>query len=133
MTVKQAFYEVCEKPVEVDRSGGGYVSLYVGVPYYGGPEEGGWWGHDTSCLAYQWVEGEKEADAAVERVRRLAEELGQQAKTEFGDYCLKQTEWLEARGLDDDFLPEVNGEETYFVTREQQPRSLESTGSRHYE
>lgn len=42
-------------------------------------------------------------------------------------------EWLEARGLDADYLPEPDGELSYFVTIEDQPGSSESRGCRHYE
>ena len=126
----EAFFTVCN---EAKPAQGHYVSLYVDVPFYGGPEEGGWWGHDCSLVAYQWCSTEEEVEAKREAVEKLAKEKSEQAKREFGEHCLRQTEWLEARGLDDSFLPEVDGEERYYVVIEDTPGSQESQGCRHYE
>ena len=64
---------------------------------------------------------------------RLTEELNQEEKNRFGDHCLNTMEWLELRVLDADFLPEVDGESTYFVVVEERAGQSESRGCRHYE
>lgn len=130
MSTREAFFTVCDdaKPAESH-----YLSLYVSVPYYGGPEEGGWWGSDTHLVAYKHFDTKEALEAAREKVEALAEELNQQAHREFGDRCLREMEWLEARGLDADYLPEVDGESSYSVVTEEVPGSMVSQGCRHYE
>lgn len=130
MSIKEAFFSVCAdaKPAESH-----YLSLYVQVPYYGGPEEGGWWGSDTHLVAYQHFDTLEALEAAREAVEALAAELNEQAKREFGQQCLREMEWLDARGLDADYLPEVDGEESYYVTTEDVPGSMTRQGCRHYE
>lgn len=83
--LREAFHQVCKdaKPAE-----GWYVSLIEVIPYYGGPEEGGWWGSDREVIAYQHFATEEAAQAAKEAVKKLAEELSQQARREFGRQCL---------------------------------------------
>ena len=130
MSIQEAFFDVCRdaKPAESH-----YVSLYASVPYYGGPEEGGWWGSDTVLIAYECFDTEEAADAAEAKVKELAEQLSQQSKREFGEQCLREMEWLDARGLDADYLPEPDGETNYYVAREASPGSQVSRGCRHYE
>jgi len=64
--------------------------------------------------------------------RRLNEDMYAIVR-EFGEQCLRETEWLAQRGLDDSFLPEVDGETNYSVLTEESPGSFESRGCRHYE
>lgn len=130
MSIKAAFFEVCEAAQPAQRA---YVSLYVDRPYYGGPEEGGWWGSDTELVAYQEVSNEVDAKAITAQVNTLAAELSKSAKDAFNRNCQAETEWLEARGLDDDYLREVDGAESYWVTTEDRPGSCASQGSRYYE
>jgi hypothetical protein len=92
-----------------------YVALLEHVPYYGGPEEGGWWGTDVAVSAYREYLTERDARAAAANVERLAGELSLRAKRDFGEQCLRETDWLDARGLDADFLPEPDGEARYSV------------------
>lgn len=106
-----------------------YVSLYVRVPYYGGPEEGGWWGEDIRLVAYQRCCSEEEA----EMYHCDIEALNDSARREFGEFCQTQCDWLEARGLDADYLPEVDGPEEYFVVIEDTVGSHCYQGCRHYE
>jgi hypothetical protein len=130
MSVSEAFFATCQQAKPARSS---YVSLYVRAPYYGGPEEGGWWGSDTILVAYQEYPSEQQAEAARLAVEQLAAELTHEAKRGHGQQCLREMEWLEARGLDADYLPEVDGPEDYFVAVEEQPGALSSTGCRHYE
>lgn len=130
MSIKEAFFSVCEDAKPAVSS---YVSLYVVVPYYGGPEEGGWWGQDHRIVAYKHCDTPERASAVRRDVRAFAAELSDRAKREFGDRCLREMEWLDARGLDADWLPEPDGEVEYYVAEEESPGSLASTGCRHYE
>ena len=128
--IRDSFLRLCADPIAAN---GHYVCLYIRKPFYGGPEEGGWWGSDTELVAYQRVSSDEEADVLVERIEAMAEELNEQAKREFGKGCLRQMEWLEQRGLDSDFLPEVDGEESYFVVQEDRPGAAARQGSRHWD
>ena len=76
MSIKEAFFAVCSdaKPARAS-----YVSLYVNSPYYGGPEEGGWWGEDCKLVAYQICADDEEADVVQAKVCELAESLTRDA------------------------------------------------------
>jgi hypothetical protein len=128
--IEKAFFNICHnaKPAV-----SGYVSLYMNVPFYGGPEEGGWWGNDTVLVAYHHCGNETEAEAIKIKVEEYARELSEEARKDFERACLDQCEWLEERGLDGDFLPEVDGEVDYFVVTEEIPGQYASQGCRHYE
>jgi hypothetical protein len=128
--LNEAFFQVCNDAVPAKSS---YVSLYVNVPYYGGPEEGGWWGSDTALVAHYKCDSQPHAEAVKARVEELAQQLSDDARRSFGQACKAQCEWLDARGLDADYLPEVDGEETYWVAVEDRPGEHASQGCRHYE
>jgi len=128
--IRSAFKRICK---EAKRAESVYVSLYVNVPYYGGPEEGGWWGSDTFLVEYQEFQTQEEAEEVVDAIKELAKELTTKAKRAFQERCRSEVEFLEERGLDDDFLPEVDGDETYFVAVEEGVGSLARRGMRHYE
>ncbi|QGJ90014.1 hypothetical protein PBI_MARYV_141 [Mycobacterium phage MaryV] len=129
-TIKDAFFSIIKdaKPAESAY----FVSLYRDVPFYGGPEEGGWWGRDTELVAYHKVNTEEEARALEDDVRQLAEVLTAEAKDQFNRQCAAELEWLESRNLPEDFLREVDGEETYWVTVETIAGSHVYQGDRHY-
>lgn len=128
--LKEAFFDVCRdaKPPQCS-----YVSLYVSVPYYGGPEEGGWWGSDEMLVAYHRCASEEESELILSRVQELAKELSDEARRSFCQQCERECEWLESRGLESDFLPEVDGETAYFAVVESIPGQNARTGSRHYD
>lgn len=111
MFVESAFHAVCKEAVTTGN--GHYVCLMETIPFYGGPEEGGWYGSDLICVAFQYFE--TGADQAVAAVEKLAAELNAECRKEFGQQCLREMDWLEARGLDADFLPEPDGESTFSV------------------
>jgi hypothetical protein len=92
-----------------------YVVLVEKMPFYGGPEEGGWWGWDTHVVAFKEYPTEELAQVAAEQIRKFAKELTDQSRREYNEYCSQQMEWLEARGLDADFLPEPDGPSKYSV------------------
>ncbi len=127
--LQAAFDAVCE---EAKQARGCYVVLMEEVPFYGGPEEGGWWGTDTFIVAYQYFPTEEQAEAAREQVERLARELEEESRKEFGHQCLNEMEWLDERGLEADFLPEPDGESHFHVVVSE-GLPLESRGCRHYE
>lgn len=127
---REAFFSICQNAQEPQRS---YVSLYASQPFYGGPEEGGWWGSDQELIASDLCHSEEEANAKLAKIKELAKQLHAESRKEFGLQCLREMEWLDSRGLDADYLPEPDGETTYFATIEQQRGSQERRGNRHYE
>ena len=130
MSTSEAFFSVCDDAQPAESH---YLSLYVSVPYYGGPEEGGWWGSDTALVAYKHFDTSEALEAARAKVAALAVELTDQARRDFGQQCLREMAWCDARGLDADYLPEVDGESSYSVVTEDVPGSMVSEGCRHYE
>jgi len=126
----EAFHMTCKDAMLAKSN---YVSLYEVVPFYGGPEEGGWWGRDTVLVAYKKCACAEEASAIRREVEKLAKELSEVSRRAYGDHCLLQMEWLEARGLDADYLPEPDGESFFFVAEEEVPGEQSDTGSRYYE
>lgn len=128
--IEQAFYEVCKNAQPVK---GSWISLYVTVPYYGGAEEGGWWGADVELVASQWADTPEQAEAMLDAVKTMAAELSGKARQSFYQQCRAECDWLDARGLDSDYLLEPDGEEKYLVTTEEERGSCISRGSRYYE
>jgi len=108
-----------------------FVSLVERVPFYGGPEEGGWWGADTHVVAFREYRTREEADIAHGAVLQMARDLEEQSRREHGEHCLRSTEWLEARGLEADFLPEPDGPSEFSVVVSQ-GLPEESRGCRQY-
>ena len=93
-----------------------YVVLVESFQAYGGPEEGGWYYRVANVVAYREYPNEELATAAKDAVEKLAEELRIESRNAHGEMCLRSMEWLEARGLDADFLPEPDGESEYRVS-----------------
>ncbi len=129
--IKDAFEQTITDAVQVNNTW--YLSLFEEIPYYGGPEEGGWWGSDSILQAYKSFETEEAAKLAHAAVIKQAESLSLEARRDYGKQCLQETEWLEARGLEDSFLPEVAGESRFFVTLEESDQIPHSVyGTRGY-
>jgi hypothetical protein len=126
--IREAFEQTCR---EAKAAEGWYVSLLEAVQFYGGPEEGGWWGEDVVLVAYQYYPTEEQARAAQEAVEELARELEAVALREYGELCRQQMDWLEARGLDADYLPENDGPSEFHVVLSQ-GLPEESRGCRQY-
>jgi hypothetical protein len=127
--LKSAFERVCK---DAQKAEGWCVTLWRKSPYYGGPEEGGWWGQDLIVESYQRFSTYEAAKAACDAAEKLAEELSAEALRAFGDQCLREMDWCEKRGLDADYLPEPDGEESYCVTASLQIPENEY-GPRRYE
>ena len=130
MSLSEAFHEACENAQDPE---GFWVSLYQKSPYYGGPEEGGWWGEDIIIVSYKYYPTKESAEAAMNSVKKLAESETMRAKAEYGDQCLRESEWLEERGLDDNYLSEPDGPDEYFVVLETNPGSHSLRGQRCYQ
>lgn len=129
--IEVAFAEICKEAVECE---GFYVVLWREEPFYGGPEEGGWWGRNLIPVAYQRFATSDAAYAAYNAVRKLADEMTADAQREHGRACLAQLEFCEARGIDDSdsVFGEDDGPESYYVTVDDKlPEPM--FGSRHYE
>ena len=133
MSIERAFHAICQEAIN-HRPRGYHVSLYEDVPYYGGPEEGGWWGHDTVLLASQEFDTEEAAQAALERVKKFAAELEQDARSQYGERCRAELDWCEARGIDDSnsVFGEVDGPSKYVVRIENYPGEHVYRGERFY-
>lgn len=128
--IHSAFHAIC---TDAEHMRGVFLSLYRREPFYGGPEEGGWWGDDTILEASQRFTCEEDAENAKEDIESLARKLSETARRDWGQQCLDEIEWCEQRNLDhESFLPETAGPTRYFVVLEQQRGSLESQGDRHY-
>lgn len=132
MSVQEAFFEVC---AQAEPAKSIYVSLYVKQPFYGGPEEGGWWGADHKLVAYQQFPTQEAADAAEAKIKELAEQYTAEARRGHGERCNAELAWCEARGIDDSnsVFGEVDGPAEYYVRQEERPGESESEGCRHYE
>ena len=127
--MQAAFDTVCKKAKVPEKW---YVILMETCQAYGGPEEGGWYRTIREVVAYQEFQSEDAANAAKEEVQVLAEELSKEKRDEHGKMCLSQMEWLDARGLDADWLPENDGPSEYYVTVSNHiPEN--NDGSTHYE
>ena len=126
----EAFFTICDDAKPADDI---FLSLYIDVPFYGGPEEGGWWGRDTRLIASRHFVNRDAAELAKALVQKEADSLNKDEKDSFGRTCLREMEWLDARGLDSDFLPEPDGESRYWVAIEKQRGGSEHRGCRHYE
>ena len=75
--IQEAFFKVCDEAKVAESF---YVSLYHIESYYGGPEEGGWWGENQRLVAYQICETEEQAEIVYKAVKELAEGLTRGAK-----------------------------------------------------
>ena len=128
--IQHAFHEVCKEAKLRENC---FVSLYRIVPFYGGPEEGGWWGEHRMLQSYQAYPTFEQAMAAKEVVEELCKKMNENARKDYGDQCLKEMQWCDERNLDYDSLPEVNGEDSYFVVVEKTPGSNEHHDSGLYE
>lgn len=127
--IEAAFHKLCEsaEPAAVR-----YVSLYRDDRFYGGPEEGGWYGTDTELVAHQATYSQESAEKLLASIKELADKLTAQAEESRNRHLAAECEWLEERGLEDSFLPEPDGGERFWVCVEEKLGSNVSTGDRFY-
>ena len=112
MNLEEAFDLACPDATEaVDW----YVTLMRRVQRYGGPEEGGWWHDNTIIVKYARYPTRDHAEAAMRRIEALARQMTAEAMAEHGDKCLREMEWLDAHGLEPEFLGEVDGPDEFYV------------------
>lgn len=130
MSIKDAFKKLCQNASVAEPC---YVCLYVRTHFYGGPEEGGWEGEDTTLVEYFRVSTREVAESLAVAIEADAAQMTADAKWRHGERCLEESEWLDARGLDDDFLSEPVSPDEYFVVVESTPGVSEQRGNRHYE
>lgn len=112
MFLQQAFDSVLNSSKKPEQW---FVALIESAQLYGGPEEGGWWYTANQVVAYQEFPEESKAEEAKKKIETLAEELKQQAQKAHGESMLASLDWLEARGLEPDFLPEPDGPTNYWI------------------
>lgn len=110
-----------------------YIVLWKRIPFFGGPEEGGWFGSDDIPEAYYRVSTLEAAEALRLQIKAKAKEMSADASRAHGEGCLNQLAWCEERGVDDSnsVYGEDAGAESYYVTvQEEIPEA--SYGERHY-
>jgi hypothetical protein len=128
--IQEAFAQVVADRKAVPAPERWYVVLWEVIRWYGGPEEGGWYGNDNVPIEYGEFKSEAEAEEVAERVKERAEELNRLTKRSHGERCLAELEWLDARGLDADYLPE--SDESYFYVSVQDDIPKAQCGQRGY-
>lgn len=109
-----------------------YLSLYKVEPYYGGPEEGGWWGYLHILQKYCKCSSRAQAEMLMEKLQDHCKELTEEAKKADGDDCLRHMERADRRGEDvsDDGY---DGPSRYYMTIESMPGQNQVTTRSHYE
>lgn len=120
---KAAFDEVCLKAENAEET---FVSLYERTCRYGGPEEGGWWRHDTVLLKTAKYPTQSVAEQVALAVAVKASQMSADSKRAWAERCERECDWCEDRGLDADYLPEPDGPSEYEVVIEK------VAGSRQY-
>ena len=108
-----------------------YVSVYQRVPFYGGPEEGGWWGEDVILEGYLNVPNEDIGKEVLGQLEERVKAKNDEARRAYGDKCLREMEMEERLG--EGVLGEVDGETSYFAVVEKELGSHTYQGCRHYE
>jgi hypothetical protein len=128
---KAAFYSVVDEPNEVDQW---YVSLYSVDPFYGGPQEGGWWGEDQNLVCWKVYPSKEEAEKAKARVELVAKTFNKIESTKWSVQCERELDIAEAKGMEsNDLFGETDGPTTYIVIVEKEIGSNAYRSSRSYE
>ena len=113
MEIQEAFFKTLKDQVKTPQRF--YICLIREEQFYGGPEEGGWWGKDRHLVAFAEFATREECEANVAAIDALAKEKSDEASSDFNRRCLAECLNAEARGIDVDTLPEVNGPDRYRV------------------
>ena len=128
--IQAAYRKVCRNAETSDER---FVSLYEESQYYGGPEEGGWYGTDMRLVETQRFASEATAYAVYTKIEAIAAAMTADSRAAWAQRCSDEVDWCDARGLDADYLPEPDGPSEYRVVIESVSGSRERRGSRHYE
>jgi hypothetical protein len=132
-TTEKAFHQVCDRAENAKTL---FVSLYCDDRFYGGPEEGGWYGTDTRLIASQRVYSREMGDRMKTQVEDLARKLTRKAEDDRNRQLAAECEYLEERGVDDydnnAYLSPPDGGSHFWVAVEPKQGSLVSTGDRAY-
>lgn len=129
--LREAFEQVVEERKQVPPPETWVVVLWEDTQYYGGPEEGGWYGWDHQPVEYAVYQDEETAQAVAAKVQERARELSELSRRRYGERCLEELAWLEARGLDADYLPERD--QTHYHVSVDNEVPTARYGARHYE
>lgn len=128
--IQAAYRKVCRDASASDER---FVSLYEESQYYGGPEEGGWYGTDMRLVETQRYASEATAYAVYTQIEEAAKSMTADSRAAWAQRCSAEMDWCEDRGLDADYLPEPDGPSEYRVVIEAVAGSRECRGPRHYE
>ena len=122
----EAFGQICNKARRNHQQW--WVCLMESVASYGGPEEGGWWNHSTAVVMAQAFDSEEAAREAAEQIKVMAEHLATAQHRLAGQACLDSLDWLEARGLDPDYLPEPSRTDFFVGVYDRLPQDCDRSG-----
>lgn len=130
MNLDDAFWAVCAEAEVPKRA---YVSLYSVANWYGGPEEGGWWGHTVKLEGYMLCNTEQEAHDRAEAVQTYADQLTEEARDAWSRRCQQECENALFRGVEpEDLYGEVDEPDEWFVAVEEVAGSQSRESSRQY-
>ena len=110
-----------------------HVSIYLKERYYGGPEEGGWYGTDLTLESSVQVQSKRLADELAAKLSSTADQKTKFAKTAWSKMCQRELDAAEASLIDPLDLPEPNLPDEYCVFVERVKGFHATRGSRHYE
>jgi len=108
------------------------VSMYSIEPYYGGPEEGGWWGNLLILKEFVRCTTRNAAEKLQEKLQSRCEEMSREEKTFDYEECLRVCVRAYARGEDVDDHG-YDGPSSYTVLIEKFPGENQVTERSHYE
>jgi len=116
---------ICHEPV--------FVSVYRKERFYGGPEEGGWYGTDMFLERSVQVKSKTLARELKARWTEWATGKTKDARLDWSNLCQRELDAAEAKLIDPLSLPEPNLPDEYIIHIETKKGSLERRGSRQYE
>lgn len=131
--IYSAYFDVCKTAVKVTNERW-FVSLYIKAPFYGGPEEGGWWGCDRVLVASYEVASDVMAQTVYEKIASWVSETNDDAKREHGEVNLQLSINAEQKGYDspEDLYGNDDGPDEYYVCIENNVGQNEHRDDRHY-
>jgi hypothetical protein len=98
MDISEAFHATVTDATTV--TNGAYLVLRRREQFYGGPEEGGWYGWDDFVVAYKHFPSEDLARAAMGAVEAYAKDLNREATDAQNRAARAACELADARGED---------------------------------